>query len=257
MTSTPAEPLLRFVIGGVQKGGTTALALYLGRQGDVVLPRTKEAHVFDAEGFDESAPRAWIEGQYLAQFDGFTHTGLHGDATPIYLFLPQAIARIARYNPAMRWIVLLRDPVERAISHHHMERQRGNERWPLPLALLLERRRLRRHATDLSNGSSLRTHSYRARGDYALQLDTLFAHFPRSQVLLLRTDALLAAPAAVVAEACAFLGVPAPGSDRTYEPAFTGDYRPIPRGGLRWRLLRWWFRRELGAMRERYSLRFD
>ena len=257
MAATPAEPLLRFMIGGVQKAGTTALAQYLGMQPGLLLPRDKEAHVFDAEDFDDAAAPAAIDTRYARLFDDAADSRLHGDATPIYLFLPQAIARIARYNPGMRWIVLLRDPVERAVSQHHMERQRANERWPLPLALLLERGRLRRDRANLSPGSSLRTHSYRARGDYACQLDHLFAHFPREQVLLLRSDALRSAPATVVTQACAFLGVPPPAEDLVYAPVFTGDYPRIPRNGLRWRLLRWWFRRELAAMRERYDLRFD
>lgn len=257
MTSRPAEPLVGFVIGGVQKGGTTALARYLGAQDGLLLPHDKEAHVFDAEDFDDNAPAASVDSRYTGMFDAAAGNALHGDATPIYLFLPQAIGRIARYNPAMRWIVLLRDPVERAISQQHMERQRGNERWPLPLALLLERRRLRRDAGNLAHGSSLRAHSYRARGDYARQLDALFTHFPREQVLLLRSDELRCHPALVTTRACQFLGVAPPAGDAHYAPAFVGDYPRIPRGSLRWRLLRWWFRRELRAMRENYGLRFD
>ena len=257
MTATPAEPLVRFVIGGVQKGGTTALARYLGMQPGVLLPRDKEAHIFDAAAFDDAAEPSQVNARYLPLFDAADDTVMRGDATPIYLFMPQAIERIARYNPAMRWIVLLRDPVERAISQHHMERQRGAERWPLPLALLLEHGRLRRDAANASPGSSLRTHSYRARGDYAGQLDTLFAHFPRDQVLLLRSDALQSAAAATVSRACAFLGLPPPPPEQTYAPVFIGDYPRIPRGSLRWRLLRWWFRRELAAMRGRYGLRFN
>ena len=95
------------------------------------------------------------------------------------------------------------------------------------------------------------------RGDYARQLDALFARFPREQVLLLRNDDLRATPARVVARACGFLGVSPPDADASYAPVFTGDYPRLPRGSLRWRLLRWWFRRELAAMRERYNLRFD
>lgn len=257
MTSPPAEPLVRFVIGGVQKAGTTALARYLGMQPGVLLPRDKEAHVFDAPTFDDAAGPAQVDAGYLPLFDVEAEAFLRGDATPIYLLLPQAIERIARYNPAMRWIILLRDPVERAVSQHHMERQRGHERWPLPLALWLEHGRLRRDIAHLAPGSSLRTHSYRMRGDYAAQLDVLFAHFPREQVLLLRSDALQSATPTVVSRACEFLGVSSPAPNQTYAPVFTGDYPRIPRGSLRWRLLRWWFRRELRTMRERYGLRFD
>ena len=257
MTSTLPEPLLRFVIGGVQKAGTSALAHYLGGHAHLQLPRDKEAHVFDAPDFDSSVTPTQLDARLAAMFDAPAGNKLHGDATPFYVVQPDIIARIARYNPAMRWIVLLRDPVERAVSQHHMERGRGKEPWPLPLALLLERGRLRRDAGNLARDSSLRRHSYRARGDYAHQLDALYAQFPREQVLLLRSDELRATPASVVARACEFLGVPAPSADTTYSPIFTGDYLRIPRGSLRWRLLRWWFRRELRAMRERYDLRFD
>jgi len=261
MASKPSEPLLRFVIGGVQKAGTTALGRYLGAHPMLQLPRGKEAHVFDAPDFDDAATPLQVDTRYSLLFDAAsdetTDDTLHGDATPFYLVRAEVIARIARYNPAMRWIVLLRDPVERAISQHHMERQRRKERWPLPLALLLERGRLRRDAGNLTGGSSLRRHSYLARGDYASQLDALYAHFPREQVLLLRSDELRVTPALVVARACAFLGVRAPSADTTYAPVFTGDYPRIPRGSLRWHLLRWWFRHELRTMRERYELRFD
>lgn len=257
MASTPPEPLLRFVIGGVQKAGTSALARYLGAHPCLQLPRDKEAHVFDAPDFDDGAPASQIDALYTPLFDSVTDQTLHGDATPFYLFQSGVIARIARYNPAMRWIVLLRDPLERAVSQHHMERQRGNERWPLPMALLLERTRLRKNAGNLARGSALRRHSYRARGDYAGQLDALFAHFPREQVLLLRSDELRATPSTVVARACEFLSVSPPNADTVYAPVFTGDYPRIPRGSVRWRLLRWWFRRELAAMDERFQLHFD
>lgn len=257
MASPPPEPLLRFVIGGVQKAGTSALARYLADHPELRLPRDKEAHVFDAPDFDDVATPAQRDAKIAAQFAAAADGALHGDATPFYLFQPKVIARIARYNPAMRWIVLLRDPVERAVSQHHMERQRGKEGWPLSLALLLERRRLRRDAGNLARDSSLRRHSYRARGDYASQLDALFARFPREQVLLLRSDELRTTPAIVVARVCDFLGIAPPAPDAVYAPVFTGDYPRIPRGSLRWRLLRWWFRRELRAMGERYALRFD
>ncbi len=50
-----------------------------------------------------------------------------GEATPIYAYWPNALARIAAYNPAMKLILMLRDPVERAWSHWRMEQSRGVE----------------------------------------------------------------------------------------------------------------------------------
>ena len=47
-------PRVRFLIGGVQKAGTTALASYLATHPGLRLPAGKEAHVFDAPDFDDS-----------------------------------------------------------------------------------------------------------------------------------------------------------------------------------------------------------
>ena len=251
-------PRVRFVVGGVQKGGTTALASFLGRCPQVVLPAGKEAHVFDAPDFDEGWDVAAVDRRYAAHFPAPLRDGaVYGDATPIYLLHPAFVARIGRYNPAMRWIVLLRDPVERARSHHHMERQRGHERLPLWLAVLLERWRLRGRADDFARGSRLRRFSYRMRGDYARQLDALYAHFPREQVLLLRSERLRVDPETCVREACRFLDVPPPAAGTRYDPVFVGDYPPVPPRAFSTRLLHWLMRRELRAMRDRYGIRFD
>lgn len=244
MTAQPAEPRVRFVIGGVQKAGTSALARYLGRHPGLCLPRRKEAHVFDAPDFDDAWTPAQVDARYAPLFDEAPAGAMHGDATPFYLFKPRTVERIARYNPAMRWIVLLRDPIERALSHYHMERSRGHESLPLWLALLAERWRLRGHEEDFARGSPLRRYSYRARGDYARQIDALHARFPREQVLLLRSDALIRDPRAVILQACDFLGTTAPQPQAEYERVFVGDYAPWAGNDWRKRLLRRWWRDE-------------
>ena len=257
MAPTTPEPRIAFLVGGVQKAGTSALAMYLRASPGLSLPADKEAHIFDAPDFDEEWSRADIDSRYAGRFQDDAPDALRGDATPFYLFHPRCVARIARYNPAMRWIVLLRDPVERARSQHHMERARGHEVLPLWLAMAIEPWRLRGRQEDLSPGSPLRHHSYRARGDYARQLDALYAHFPRDQVLLLRSARLRSAPEACVRETCEFLGVQSPVAGTRYEPVFVGDYQTTPPQALGSRFLRWLMRRELRAMRERYGIAFD
>lgn len=250
------RPRVQFLIGGVQKAGTSALAAYLARVPGLRLPPGKEAHVFDAPDFDDAWTVDEIDARFAAAFGGWTPGALHGDATPITILHPRLIERARRYNPHLRWILLLRDPVERAVSQHHMERARGTERWPLWPALLLERWRLRDHEDDFSDGSPLRHHGYRLRGDYARQLDALYARFPRERVLVLRSDTLRQSPAACVEAVCAFLGVEPPAPTAGYPPVFEGAYARWPEGGLRWRMLRWLLRRELRDMRLRYGLDF-
>jgi Sulfotransferase domain len=247
MPQTTPEPLIRFVIGGVQKGGTSALSRYLGAHPQLRLPRGKEAHLFDAPDFDDAWSTAEIDARYARAFDAADTSTLHGDATPFYVFHPRVVARIARYNPAMRWIVLLRDPIQRALSHYHMERIRGHERWPFWAALLLERSRLRGQEANFERSSPMRRHSYRARGDYAAQLAVLQSHFPRDQILLLQSASLERDPSGTVAQACRFLGLEPPTEPGDYARVFPGDYTRWPPGGWRDRLLRRWWRRELDA----------
>ena len=241
-------PRIGFLIGGVQKAGTTALARYLAGHPQLALPQRKEAHVFDDPGFGADWDRARIDREYARHFDAGSDDRLHGDATPIYLFHPTLVERIAAYNPAMRWIVLLRDPLERAISQYGMERARGDEHWPLWAALLFERLRLRGHQYDWSPASPLRHWSYRARGDYGRQLRTLRAHFPDAQVLVLRSTELRVSHVQVLARICAFLGV------RDFNPApaeitaFEGEPARVSRATAL--LARWCLRRESREYRQ-------
>ncbi|HET7656324.1 MAG TPA: sulfotransferase [Luteimonas sp.] len=249
--------MVSFVIGGVQKAGTSALASYLSAHPRVRLPTDKEAHVFDRPDFDPRWGATEIDGLYAGHLPGDAPGHCCGDATPIYLFHRAFIDRIARYNPAMRWIVLLRHPVERALSQFHMERARGNEDWPLWPALLLERWRLRGHHDDFSIGSPLRRHAYLSRGDYARQLDALYAAFPRDQVLLLRSEDLRADPAAVLDQVCGFLGIgPMPGPVAPRD-VFVGDYPAYPRTGASWRLAHWLLRRRMARAAAHHGLRFE
>ena len=241
-------PRIGFLIGGVQKAGTTALARDRAGHPQLALPQRKEAHVFDDPGFEADWDRARIDREYARHFDAGSDDRLHGDATPIYLFHPTLVERIAAYNPAMRWIVLLRDPLERAISQYGMERARGDEHWPLWAALLFERLRLRGHHHDWSPASPLRHWSYRARGDYGRQLRTLRAHFPDAQVLVLRSTELRVSHVQVLARICAFLGV------RDFNPApaeitaFEGEPARVSRATAL--LARWCLRRESREYRQ-------
>src|ERR1700761_3269521 len=115
-----------FLVAGVQKGGTTALFDYLGDEPGLSLAREKELHFFDDESQDWAAPNTAAYHAAFAPFDGRPR----GEATPIYVYWPNSLARIRAYNPAMKLIVVLRDPVQRAWSHWRMEFARGVETRP-------------------------------------------------------------------------------------------------------------------------------
>ena len=208
----PHRPRLGFVVAGAQKAGTTALAQFLAGHPQIRVAAVKEVHLFDAPDYSPSWTPREIDERYRPHFEhqDFERGGdglLLGEATPIYLFLREVAAELKRYNPALRVIVLLRDPVRRAISHYHMEKARGAERLPLSLALLAEPWRLHRCRNPRATDAATRVHSYRRRGLYSHQLRNLFASFGRSQVLLVRSESLSDNHDATLRRVFAFLGV--------------------------------------------------
>ena len=203
------RPLLDFMIVGVQKGGTTALAHFLAQHPAIGMSRPKEVHLFDAPDYSRDWTPTAIDDRYRPFFEGAAGASIRGEATPIYLFLPAIAGELKRYNPDLKLIVLLRDPVERAISHYYMEKNRDKEHLPLWLALLAEPLRLRLPEDAAHIDSHLRRHSYRRRGLYTRQLRNLYRWFDRERVLVLRAENLRNDHDAVLRRVFSFLGVAA------------------------------------------------
>lgn len=195
-----------FLVAGVQKGGTSALFEYLRELPGIQMPAVKEAHFFDEEQAVD-----WSNPDYSAYHALFTPDDrLRGEATPIYIYWPNALERIARYNRAMKIILLFRDPVQRAWSHWKMEYAKRKE--TRPFAWCIREGRERMMDGDPAAPGHHRVFSYVERGFYGVQVARLFTLFPREQCLLLRSEALQHEPQATITEVCRFLDVSPPAS---------------------------------------------
>ena len=193
---------LGFVVAGVQKAGTSALFSYLARHPSLLPPRHKETHFFDDEsGVDWSRP----DYERLHSFFSSTESEqIAFEATPISIFWPKALERIAEYNSEIQIILIFRDPIERAWSHWRMEMSRGAGNVPFRYAITNGRARL----NGLSrNHPAWRTYSYVERGLYGAQICKLFHLFDRSKVLLLRSNDLKRKPADVLTSIAKFLQI--------------------------------------------------
>jgi len=203
------RPLPEFFVIGTQRGGTTSLYNYLAGHPQVRAPLVKEAQYFT---YRHQMGLEWYRTLLpLRRADSLQQTF---DATPYYLYHPLAPERLAAVLPTARMIALLRDPVERAYSHHRHSQRLGLEDRSFEDALRLEPERLageeERIRTDPSYlGAAHRHYSYVARGRYAEQLRRWFAVFPREQFHILRSEDLFAAPETSYAEVLRFLGLPA------------------------------------------------
>ncbi len=203
-----------FVIAGAQKGGTTALASFLAEHPSICMAPDKEVHLFDDPDLDgaDFGGEAIAE-RYRRAFPNYDGEPCVGEATPIYLYLPGVAARVRAYNPGMKWIFLLREPSERAVSHYLHERRLQFEWMPFVAAIAREEARLKTAAPSgvVPWDSPLRHHSYVDRGRYAAQVRRVFDLFPREQALLLRSEELATRHDETLARVFDFLGVEAPG----------------------------------------------
>jgi hypothetical protein len=198
-----------FFILGAMKAGTSSLFDYLCQHPDILPPLRKEVHFF-TRGWDAGKGFDW----YRAHFPRRARRRrgcLTGEATPGYLYDPEVPRRIARHRPDAKLIVVLRNPVDRAISQYLHETRFGRETLPLEEAMTREDERLARAASAGDAGQETLLHaSYKRRGEYAPQISRVLEHFDRDQLLVLTSDELFADPRAATLACFEFLGLPAP-----------------------------------------------
>lgn len=203
-------PLPDFLIAGVPKAGTTALHAALVPHPELFLPTVKEPKFFLSDGPPPTTggpgdvqtyqEHVWRQEDYEALFAPAPGGTLRGEATPFYLYDVQAHERIKSLVPSARLIILLRDPVDRAHSNWTHLWNAGLE----PEADFLTA--CRAEPARIEAGWADFWHYVRL-GLYGYQLEHLFQHFPREQVLLLRYKDLKDEPARTLDRVCDFLGV--------------------------------------------------
>jgi hypothetical protein len=207
---------LDFLVIGAMKGGTTSLFEYLRTHPELYLPAAKDVPFFCQDGVFE---RGWDEYVRWA-FLGAPRDRLWGKVTPQYMgsvrwhqathrlaeahpgeIIPD---RIARLFPRIKLIALLRDPIQRAVSHYWFCVQNDLERRSLDRAL---EDSLSPRVLEDARIAPTRTNSYVALGEYGRLLDAYLSRFPRSQLCVQSTYLLARDPVAVLRDMWRFLDV--------------------------------------------------
>lgn len=206
------------LICGGQRCGTTSLYRALAQHPAILKPVChKGVHYFDTS-YGLGLP--WYRAHFptkaavrrIADRTGLAPVGF--ESSPYYLYHPLAAERFARDLPGVKVIVLVRDPVERAWSHHAHEAARGFEDladFEAAVDAEAERldgeeRRLRRDPGYYSFDHQ--HHAYIARGRYADHLEPLAAAVGRDRVLVLDSGEFFTRPEESFERALRFLGLP-------------------------------------------------
>jgi len=250
-----------FLILGALKSGTTSLYSYLGQHPDVLFATPKEP-LFFAQEYERG-----FEFYQQTCFPAVRHERAVGEACAVSLFLPFVPDRIKATLPEARFIVILRDPVQRAFSHWWMKQTLGAESLSFEDAVADNFRRLaagkrfegEEGAREWAAGHDPATMTNAARfyvdaGYYAKQLRNYYARFPRDRFKVVLFDDVQRNPEKLVRELWLFLGVDPEVPLRDLVPhnpaipaSLLGLFRLTGRLGLRqrlppsvgWRLRNW------------------
>ena len=180
------------VVPGAMKSGTCSLRgqlQWMAYWDDLSLP-SQELHFFDED-------EEWARGPaYYASW--FEDCSIIGDVTPSYLYIPAAIERLADQLPQAQLVVLLRNPIARAVSHQNHDHDKDR-----PVGSLSER-----YQHEMANYGSppSRWDAFR-RGLYAEQIERLLQFFPADQVLVIIAERFRKQPERELRRVRAFLGL--------------------------------------------------
>ncbi len=206
------------VLAGAQRSGTTALTEALYRMPMVERPRRgKGSHYFS---YNYHRGWEWFQSQFPTEAWASIVERRHRypifcfDACPYYLFHPFAVERMAQALPAVKVLVMLRDPVRRAESHFHHSVSHGHEDLTFEEALAEEPKRLAGEVERMQDdwtywSHSHEHHSYLTKGMYAEQLERLLRYYPRDQVMVIQSEAFYRDTGAVLRDVTTWLGLPA------------------------------------------------
>lgn len=190
-----------FIIIGVQKGGTTSLFQYLGQHPEILPPKEKELAYF---AWNQSKGLNW----YLKKFPKKTEKAdrLTFEGTPAYIYLKKAPKLISKLFPDIKFILLLRDPVERAYSHWQFYHESKFVREQQPH--LKDNRSFEDAINDELGKEKISWHSrYLDRGKYVQQIRNWYRYFEKDQILILESKTFKEKPKDTLQQVTQFLGI--------------------------------------------------
>ena len=214
-----------FFIIGAAKAGTTSLYEYLKQHPDIYFSPVKEPNYFSTDIQVAHFSNTYKKNTFLDTEKYFSKKNLEplqltfvrkpehyrrlfenvsgekavGEASTSYLYSSVAAENIKMYNPRARIVAILRNPMERAISHHQMALRYGHTRLGFRQAI----------ETDMNKnpkGWGI-SELYIELGLYYQQLKRYFDQFPADNIKVLLLDDFKEDPQRTVKECQRFLGV--------------------------------------------------
>ena len=213
--SIPGAEWPNLFIVGAPRAGTTSLWRYLDRHPEIWMAKVKEPNFFSGVRRPLN-PDVHDEASYLRLFAPGADCRVRGEASNSYFYAEDVPERIKRVNPEARFLISLRDPVERTYSGYWYLVRLGEEDRPFSQVLQQEleepsRRRLLRSSF------------------YADAVNTYLRTFPGA-VHVLFLEELAQDPGREMSRVFDFLGIETVSAPRDY--ATVHNAHALPRSRL-------------------------
>lgn len=210
-----------FIIAGASKSGTCSIYYYLSRHPQILLSHIKEIDFYwqnYRRGID------W----YLAHFPTITDRSdfLTGEATPNYLRFPQVAQRIKDTFPQTKIIILLRNPVDRAISWHYHKLNTGLTNEDLATAIATEIERLATVTEAEITNTGFYNPDNIMSSLYIYKIKPWIELLGREQFLILKSEDFYGEPSETMKKVFEFLGLPNCPSNN-YPKVNAGSYNQV------------------------------
>ncbi|NRB63836.1 MAG: sulfotransferase domain-containing protein [Saprospiraceae bacterium] len=192
-----------FFILGAGKSGTTTLYKYLSTHPSIYLTKIKEPTFFCEDYQVVKNPITYFE-----LFENATNESYLGEASHGYLSDPKSARLIRSLFPDSKFVIILRNPADRAYSlYNHMRRYRYEKITTFEKALVAENERINSEYFRKNNPQYIHNFLYFESGKYGSQIQRYLNLFDKRQFIFLKYDELIVNPNDVINKVCHFLDI--------------------------------------------------
>lgn len=173
-----------FILIGAMKCGTTSLHRYLGAHPQICMSEPKEPDFFLER---TNRDLDWYKQCFSGQAQEYGEASTNYTKYPGFEGVPE---RMHRLLPSIKLLYLVRDPIERAVSHYAHNRIDGRESRSVEAAF---------RPMDESH--------YLQTSRYYLQISKYLAYYPRERIRIVMSERLRSERIQVLQAVFSFLGV--------------------------------------------------
>jgi tetratricopeptide (TPR) repeat protein len=210
-----------FIIIGASKCGTSSLHKYLGNHPQILLPHKKELDFF-WQNYNKGID--W----YLSHFPSITDRSdfLTGEATPNYIRFPEIARRIHQLASPIKLILLLRNPIDRAVSWHYHKIRTGLTQGTIESAISQEIKKIDRFSEEKIINTAFYNPDNILSSLYIYKIREWMKIIPQEQFLILKSEDLYNDPVRIMKKVFEFLELPEHQLPE-YQKINVGFYAPI------------------------------